>query len=369
MRAGQLQRLAKASSTPEAMEELHSVGRPKSRASVPALFGLIATVVARGDVSESTRANKGAVDQRIEEPNRVTELLVHQRNETGPQGCYRTGPAEHELLPIDADDVARSRVRVPRDVGNTTALMGAWGIYGWRDAGRALVHRHGKEITYATTGGATKRILVPDAFGSDSGARAYQLRTATAQNEGTGTGEVGVGQAVGDCAKLRQLVGILVTRPGIAGSATYGHAQGGGCLERLVERIHVLFRPVLLWVTPTDRNRRRFVSRIVDRHSDGVEESLAGVGREVDGDQCFRCYCGHNLDVEHHFAIGAIGVRRLVLSTVDPNRLDFRYGQVELLEVGLYIGGAIAATKFDDTNTLSRAVQTGRKVVELRQFK
>src|SRR5207253_8756967 len=67
--------------------------------------------------------------------------------------------------------------------------------------------------------------------------------------------------------------------------------------------------------------------------------------------------------------IGAIRGRRLVLSTIDPNRLDFRHGQAELLEVRLYIGGAIAPTKLDDSNTLPRAVQTGRKVVELLQFR
>src|SRR5262245_49536647 len=104
------------------MEQLHSVGCPPSRASVPALFGCIGTVVAGGNFPESSRANHGTVDQRIEEPNRVTELLVHQRDQTGPQGCYRTGSADHELLPIDTDDVACSWIGVPANVRNTPAF-------------------------------------------------------------------------------------------------------------------------------------------------------------------------------------------------------------------------------------------------------
>lgn len=53
----------------------------------------------------------------------MTEFLVHQRNEASPQRCYRARPADHELLSIDTDDVAGSRVRVRSDIRNTAALV------------------------------------------------------------------------------------------------------------------------------------------------------------------------------------------------------------------------------------------------------
>src|SRR5262245_9199700 len=104
------------------MEQLHSVGCPPSRASVPALFGCIGTVIAGGDVPESSRANQRTVNLRSEEPARASGLPVQQRDQTGPQGCYRTGSANHELLAIDTDDVACSWIGVPANVGNTPAF-------------------------------------------------------------------------------------------------------------------------------------------------------------------------------------------------------------------------------------------------------
>src|SRR4029453_14741605 len=103
------------------MKELRSVRCSPSGASVPPFFSRVGTIVARGDISKSTLANEGAVDQRVEESNRVPKFLVHQCDETGPQRCYRTRPTDHELLSIDADDVARSRVRVPSDIRSTAA--------------------------------------------------------------------------------------------------------------------------------------------------------------------------------------------------------------------------------------------------------
>lgn len=112
-------------STTEGTEQLRPVGCPPSRTSVPAMLGRVGAIVTGGDVSERIRPNEGTVDHRIEEPNRLTKLLVHQRDQPSPQGCYRTGPADHKFLPIDANLIARGRVCIPSDVGNPAAHVAA----------------------------------------------------------------------------------------------------------------------------------------------------------------------------------------------------------------------------------------------------
>jgi hypothetical protein len=95
----------------------------------------------------------------------MTELLVHQRNQTGPQRGHRAGATNHKLLAIDADEVARSRVRISRDVGNTTTLMTV-GVHGRRDVGYALIRWHGEEGTHSAPSRAVGP-LVPDHLAGD----------------------------------------------------------------------------------------------------------------------------------------------------------------------------------------------------------
>src|SRR5437773_7525572 len=148
------------------MKKFRPDRRSPSCASVPASLGRVGAVVARGDVSQRTRSNERTVEERVEKPNRMTELLVHECDQAGPQWCNRTRPANHGLFPIDPYTITRIRIRISSDVGNTTALVTAR-VRRCRDTRRVLICRYRKKITDTATGGAIDRIFVPDAFGGD----------------------------------------------------------------------------------------------------------------------------------------------------------------------------------------------------------
>ena len=62
------------------------------------------------------------------------------------------------------------------------------------------------------------------------------------------------------------------------------------------------------WRAPADGDDAGLVFGVVDGGGDGVDEALVGVGGEVDDDVCAGCDGGGDFDVEHDFAVGAVGV-------------------------------------------------------------
>ena len=75
-----------------------------------------------------------------------------------------------------------------------------------------------------------------------------------------------------------------------------------------------------------------------------------------------------NLDIEQHFAVGAVRVGGLVLPLVDRYGNDRGLFQSELLEVSLQIGRFVTASEFDDSHRLARSVDIERERVELRDL-
>src|ERR1700730_7550446 len=91
-------------------------------------------------------------------------------------------------------------------------------------------------------------------------------------------------------------------------------AEGSGRLAGGVKCGHRLGGPVDFSRAPRDRDDTGIVLGVVDGVSEGVEESLVGVGCKVNHNARTRSDGTGNLDVEHDLAIGAVGVGGTVLS-------------------------------------------------------
>ena len=152
--------------------------------------------------------------------------------------------------------------------------------------------------------------LVPDDLGGDGGAAADELGSSAAEHVRAGGGEVDV-VAVG-------AVGGTV----VAGGDGDGDAESGGGLAGGVEGVHGLRGPTGLGAAPADGDDAGVVGGVVDRGGDGVDEALVGVGREVDDDLGAGRDGGRHFDVEHDFAVGAVGVAGGVLAAVYRDRRD-----------------------------------------------
>src|SRR5215831_18918303 len=103
------------------------------------------------------------------------------------------------------------------------------------------------------------------------------------------------------------------------------------------------------------------------RARNGVEEALVGVGSEIHGDLRAGRDGSDDFDIEQHFAIGAVGIaRRLVLGSIDRDGSDRgRSFDTKPSEVGLEIGGLIAAPKFNNGDGLSGSGSARGIVIEL----
>ena len=63
-----------------------------------------------------------------------------------------------------------------------------------------------------------------------------------------------------------------------------------------------------------------------------------------------------DLDVEHHLAVGAVGVGRVIAAAVDGDGRDVRNRQPEAREIGADVGRLEAAAELDDGDALAAAV-------------
>src|SRR5258708_23398145 len=86
--------------------------------------------------------------------------------------------------------------------------------------------------------------------------------------------------------------------------------------------------------------------RVMHRLGNRVQKAAVGVGGEIDGDRRSRCHGADDLDIEHHLAIGAVGVAgRRVGAAIDRDGAHRRCRrEAQLLKVGGDIGGAAAAS-------------------------
>src|SRR4051812_4392888 len=85
----------------QGLQQLGAVRRTPAGAGIPARLGVVAAVVAAGDVVRAPFAQQRTVQHRVEEADRMAELLVHQRDQAGPQRRDGAGAADDEVLAID----------------------------------------------------------------------------------------------------------------------------------------------------------------------------------------------------------------------------------------------------------------------------
>ncbi len=208
------------------------------------------------------------------------------------------------------------------------------GLVGLGTPGAGLPGGQREEVADAAAGCAfVVGELVPDDLGGDGGAAALEFGSTAGEDVRAGGGEVDVVVAVGDA------VGGAV----VAGGDGDGDAEGGGGLAGGVESGHGLGGPVGLGAAPTDGDDAGLVFGVVDGGGDGVDEALVGVGGEVDDDLGAGCDGCGDFDVEHDFAVGAVGVGGRVLAAVDGDSGDVGGFLSEGFEVGGDVGGAVAA--------------------------
>ena len=106
----------------------------------------------------------------------------------------------------------------------------------------------------------------------------------------------------------------------------------------------------------------------MDGGGDGVDESLIGVGGEVDDNLCAGSNGGGDFDVEHNFAVGTVGVGGGVLAAVYRDCGDLRGFLTEGFEVGLDVCGAVASAELEDGDGLVCCGSACGESIELRDL-
>ena len=318
----------------------------------------VGAVVARGDVAERALADDRAVEQRVEEADRLAELLVHQRDQAGPQRRDRAGAADDErpgrrrgpgsrwsgrrrrrrrarrgpACGLPADD------RAPRRWSGTPA------------ARRSRSRRRRSRCSWRPRSRPLSLLIVVPRC------RAAWCRRSRARTGWT------PGSRRAPCRRPTPSAEPL--SPDAHADRDAQAAAAWKAWSNCVIACAVQFD---LGRAPADRDDRRLVDVVVDGGRDRVEEALVGVGREVDGDRRLGRDRRRDLDVEHHLAVGAVGVGRMVAAAVDADRLDVGSRQPEAAEIGADVGRLEAAAELDDGDALAAAVDTGREVVERRR--
>src|SRR5208337_4226068 len=127
--------VATAAVAAQSLEDGCSLGRAQAGARVPAGAGVVVGVAAGRDVVEGLRV---LVQDRVDEPGVVAQLLVDPGDQSRAQGGHRARAAEGEGLAVHQDLVAGRGIGVAGDVGNSAAY-GAGGIDGRWDSGILLM--------------------------------------------------------------------------------------------------------------------------------------------------------------------------------------------------------------------------------------
>jgi hypothetical protein len=106
------------------------------------------------------------------------------------------------------------------------------------------------------------------------------------------------------------------------------------------------------------------IDLVVHGSIDRPQESLVGIGREINRDSGSWCDRSRNFDVEHHFTIGSVGVAgRAIPPTVYTHAHYFGTGNSQLSKIAVQITDDIPATKLDDADALTRAADVNGKIV------
>ena len=128
--------------------------------------------------------------------------------------------------------------------------------------------------------------------------------------------------------------------------------------------------PVLLGLSPADRDHRVARARVVHRLGHGLEEAARGVRREVHDDPCARCDRADGLDVAGDFAVVRGGVAvRVRCARHRPTSSESPASAAAARESTRACRCAtISAAERDDGDGLAVAVEMFREAVEIRRL-
>ncbi len=318
---------------------------------------------------ESGRGRGECIDLRIDEADAAVELLIHPGDQAGPERRHRAGPADRHCLAVDKHVVARVRITGAGDVWHAATLI-TRRIERRRNARILLIVGDGKRSTHAASACSKRAIgpgirrgigavLIPNRFGLDGDLGRDEAGSTTGQREWARRREIDMGFAIPD---IWSHVGSTV----VPCRNAHRDAQQSRRLEHLIElrleaAVGDLFR-----TTPTDRDDRGVVRRVVHRLGDRVEEAFrrSRIGCEIDHDRCAGRNGSGDLDVERDLDVVTAGVRRSVRRSVDRHGNHGRRRNAEPLKIGLQILRTIPAAQLDDSDRLARSVRAGRKVVD-----
>src|SRR6266404_6429024 len=127
------------------------------------------------------------VEERIDEPDGVFAMarqpLIDARNQAGPQGRDRAGPADDRVLPRDPHLITGERVGVTGHIRQTSSRC-APGRFRYPEFALVRWTRENPADSPAT--GAATVAFIPNDFASDGGSGTLQPGAATRQDKGTG---------------------------------------------------------------------------------------------------------------------------------------------------------------------------------------
>lgn len=97
---------------------------------------------------------------------------------------------------------------------------------------------------------------------------------------------------------------------------------------------------------------------------DGIEETLVGVGREVDREGSGVRDGSGDFKIERDTGVSAAGIADGRIGTaIDGNGGDLGCFEIEALEKGVQVGSVVAAAKFEDADAIAGAIGAGGLIV------
>jgi hypothetical protein len=103
---------------------------------------------------------------------------------------------------------------------------------------------------------------------------------------------------------------------------------------------------------------------IVHGRENRVEEAARRIGREIDRDACGGSDRTGNLDIEHYFRVGPVGVARWIITgAIDADRDHLWRSKTKFGEVLREIPHAEPTAELDDGNFLTRSAKILGKAI------
>src|SRR6185437_2442069 len=98
--------------------ELRAISGPPATAGIPAWPCRVAIVIPADNITEHLGLIDLLIEEGVEKPNRLSKLLIDERQQPCPKRRNRACPADSQRLPVHEHLIARLRVGVRSHVGH-----------------------------------------------------------------------------------------------------------------------------------------------------------------------------------------------------------------------------------------------------------